>query len=136
ISHGEGNGTIFPPGAFRAPTPTPTPTQNPLVLPFVSISPTTVTASPSGTTIAIFTVDLSVRFNNTVVVYYATADDTATASDDYVPIPATPLAFLPGEISKTITVAITPEPRSAAAKTFTVNLSSPTNAFIGIGQAS
>jgi hypothetical protein len=94
-----------------------------------------VTASPDGTTVAVFTVDLSPPSNRTVVVYYSTADGTATAGNDYVAIAPTPLVFLPGQTEKSITVPIYAAPQPGAAKTFTVKLSYSANAGTSFGEA-
>ena len=53
---------------------------------------------------------------------YATADGTAKAGSDYVAIPATPLAFTPGQTEQSVAVTVDPEPQDAASKSFTVNL--------------
>jgi hypothetical protein len=72
----------------------------------LTISNATVTASDTGTVMAVFTVSLSAPCSQPVTVYFATADGTAKAGDnDYVPISGT-LTFAPGETAMTITVVV------------------------------
>ena len=73
----------------------------------ISISDVTITEGNSGTTNAVFTVTLSNPVDTAITLDYATADGTATTTDnDYTAIAATPLIFNAGETSKTITVAV------------------------------
>ena len=46
-----------------------------------------MTASTTGAIDATFMVNLTHTYNQTVTVEYATADDTAKASEDYVGVP-------------------------------------------------
>ncbi len=76
------------------------------------------------------TVSLSEPSSQTITVDYATSDDTATAGDDYTAISATPLTFNPGDVSKTVNIAILSDVIDENDETFTLTLSSPTNATV------
>jgi hypothetical protein len=78
----------------------------------------------------IITVLLSAASSQTVTVDYATADGTATANEDYVPISGT-LTFAPGETSKTIVIPIIENTCCGESKTFTVTLLNPVGASLG-----
>ncbi|POY35329.1 hypothetical protein C3K47_16220, partial [Solitalea longa] len=83
-------------------------------------------------TTATFTVQLNNPSAQTVTVNYSTASGTATAGTDFTPASGT-LTFNPGETSKTFTVTILPtdltdEPN----EDFTVTLSNPVNATLGV----
>jgi hypothetical protein len=69
-----------------------------------------------------------------VTVNYATANGTATAGSDYVAKAGT-LTFAPGTTSQTITVTVNGDILIEANETFSVNLSSPTNATLGTATA-
>ena len=90
----------------------------------ISINDVTVIEGNSGTTNAVFTVTLSNAVDTAVTVNYATADGTATTTDnDYTAIATTPLIFNAGETSKTITVAVNGDNQVESNETFFVNLS-------------
>nr|WP_045357963.1 Calx-beta domain-containing protein [Microcystis aeruginosa] len=90
----------------------------------IAITDVTVTEGNSGTTNAVFTVTLSNAVDTAVTVNYATANGTATTTDnDYIGIAATPLIFNAGETSKTITVAVNGDTKVESNETFFVNLS-------------
>jgi Calx-beta domain/Bacterial virulence factor lipase N-terminal len=102
----------------------------PLPRTLLTISNVTVTASDTGTVMAVFTVSLSAPSSQPVTVYFATADGTATAADnDYVPISGT-LTFAPGETTMTITVVVNPDRKKEADETFFVDLSGAVNALL------
>jgi hypothetical protein len=103
-------------------------------LPAISIGNASVTEGNSGTANAVFTISLSAPTGNTVTVNYATADGTASLSNDYLSIFSTPLTFFPGETSKTVTVQVRGDTTIEPNETYFVNLSNPTNATIGNGQ--
>jgi len=67
-----------------------------------------------------------------VTVHYATHDGSARAGTDYAAVSGT-LTFPPGETAQTITVPIMDRPGSAAARTFSVTLDTPSNATITDG---
>ena len=104
------------------------------VPPTVSVSDATVTEGNTGTTSATFTVSLSKVSNVDVTVHYDTVNGTAMAGSDYtaasgdVVIPA-------GQTSRTFTVAVLGDRLIEPTENFAVNLSAPTNASIGDGQA-
>ncbi|MCG6538005.1 MAG: S8 family serine peptidase, partial [Syntrophales bacterium LBB04] len=90
-------------------------------------------ASSSGseaTTPAVITVTLSAASGLTVTVNYATSNGSATAGGDYTATSGT-LTFNPGDTSKTISVPITNDTAVEGNETFTVTLSSPSNATLG-----
>ena len=98
--------------------------------PTISINDVAVIEGNSGTTNATFTVTLSNPSSQPITVNYATADGTATTADlDYNAANAT-ISFAPGEISKTVTVAVVGDTKSENPEAFTVNLSNVTNATI------
>ena len=61
---------------------------------------------------------------------FATQDGTATAGSDYTATAGT-LTFAANETSKTITVPITNDTVFEGAETFSLQISTPTNATIG-----
>lgn len=75
------------------------------------------------------TVSLSAASSQTITVNYATANGTATATNDYVAATGT-LTFSPGDTSKTIPITIVQDTLDEVNETFTVGLSSPSNATI------
>ncbi len=91
-------------------------------LPTLSIDDVTVTEGNSGTVDAKFTITLNPASGRNVTVTYATANDTATAPDDYVAVPNTALTFLPGETSKTVAVQVNGDVYDEADETFKVVL--------------
>ncbi len=106
---------------------------SPGLLPTLSINDVTFTEGNSGTTNAVFAVNLSAASTQTVSVKYATADGTAKAGSDYTATSNT-LSFAPGETSKTFSVPVIGNTVAESTETFTVNLSSPTNATISDAQ--
>ncbi|WP_310461073.1 Calx-beta domain-containing protein [Sphaerotilus sp.] len=126
---GTGIGTIVDDGTgtLTPDTPPGTPLDNDK--PAIAINDITVNEA-AGT--ATFTVTLTNAAKMPVTVAYASADGTATAGQDYTAVSNT-LTFAPGETSKTITVPILNDSVYEGAETFTINLSSPTNATIADG---
>ena len=105
--------------------------------PSLSIDATPVTEGNCGTTQAVFNVTLSAPSVRTVRVAYATTNGSAEAGSDYdvaTPLDAT-LTFLPGVVSQPVLITINGDPTFESAETFTVNLSSPSEATIGNGTA-
>src|SRR5262249_17284081 len=88
----------------------------------------------SGTSAAVFTVTLCAASTQPVTVAYSTADGTAQANSDYVPVSGT-LTFAPGVTSLTISVPIIGDHIAEPTETFRVVLSQPTNATIAAGSA-
>jgi len=104
-----------------------------LVCAALSITDVTHGEGNSGTTDFVFTVTLSNPSTGTVTVNYATANGAATAGSDYTPVNGA-LTFPPGQISKTVTVAVKGELLVEPNETFFVNLSAPSGAEIADGQ--
>jgi Ca2+-binding RTX toxin-like protein len=100
--------------------------------PTISISPATLSQNEgnSGTTAYVFTVSLSNPSSQAITVNYATANGTATAGSDYVANSGT-LTFAAGQTSQQITVLANGDTTVEPDETFTVNLSSPSNATLG-----
>jgi hypothetical protein len=87
----------------------------------------------TGTHAVTFTVTLSAAYGQSVTVAYATANGTATAGSDYQAVSGT-LTIPAGQTTGTITVLVDGDRLAEANETFSVNLSSPTNATIDDGQ--
>ena len=68
-----------------------------------------------------------------VTVQYATADGSAVAGTDYAATGGT-LTFSPGVLTQYLTVSVLGNTTAAADKTFSVVLSSPSNATVGVTQ--
>jgi hypothetical protein len=81
-----------------------------------------------------FTVTLSTASSQTVTVNYSTANGSAVAPGDYDAVTNGSVSFAPGETSKPIAISTNEDSVNEAAETFTVTLSSPTNASIASGQ--
>lgn len=82
-----------------------------------------------------FPVSLSAITSQTVTVSYSTMDGTATvANGDYVPTSGT-LVFNPAVMNLNIPVQVNTPTGSGPTKTFSVVLSNPTNAVLGVGAA-
>jgi len=113
-----------PIGGTTPPPPPPTPS--------LSITDVSVTEGNSGTTSALFTVNLSAAASGPVTVKYATANGTATAGSDYTAASGT-LTFAAGERSKTINVAVLGDTSFEPDETFALSLSNPTGATIARG---
>ncbi|MDB9522255.1 Calx-beta domain-containing protein [Dolichospermum circinale CS-1225] len=101
-------------------------------LPKINLSPSNQTVVEGLTTSqnASYTVTLSQASNQTVSVNYATANGTATAGLDYTATNGT-LTFAPGATSQVINIPILNDSLNEADETFTLTLSSPTNAILG-----
>jgi hypothetical protein len=103
--------------------------------PTVSIDNVTLAeGNPPGETTFGFTVSLSAVSSQIVAVNYATADGSATTADsDYTGIGSTQLTFTPGQTSQPVNVTVQRDTKAEANETFTVSLSSPSNATIADG---
>ena len=106
---------------------------------FISISDVTITEGTTGSSMASFVVTLSKESPETVTVQYSTLEGTALGSNgfssypyDYTTASGT-LTFQPGEITKTIDVAIRVENWYEPNETFTALLSNPVKAAISDG---
>ena len=80
--------------------------------------------------VATIAVTLSTGSSLTVTVTYATSNGTATVGADYTACSGT-LTFMPGETSKTFTVAISDDGVSELSETVNLEISSPGNATLG-----
>jgi hypothetical protein len=98
--------------------------------PTLSVADGVATEGDSGTTPLSFAVTLSGADTRPVSVSYATADGSARAPDDYQATSGT-LTFNPGEVSKTVTVAIKGDKLNETDETFSLVLSSPANSVLG-----
>jgi hypothetical protein len=103
-------------------------------LPTVTISNISVVEGNSGTTNAVFTVNLSDAGSNTLYVDFATADGTAIAPGDYTSTNGT-LAFAPGQTNQTIIVTVNGDTTVEPNKTFSVSLFNPINLALATNQA-
>jgi VCBS repeat-containing protein len=101
--------------------------------PSITINDTGVVEGDSGTTNAVFTVLLSAPSGLPVTVDFATASGTATAGSDYQSQTGT-LSFAPGEVNKTVSVAVNGDTVNEPNETFFVNLSNAQNASIADNQ--
>ncbi|MEA5570119.1 Calx-beta domain-containing protein [Calothrix sp. UHCC 0171] len=109
-------------------------TVNPLL---INIAPVTnsINEGDTGTTEYNFTVSLSSASKDTVTVNYATADNTATVTDnDYIETSGI-LSFAPGETSKIIKVLVNGDRKYESNQAFRVNLSSASEAALGTSTA-
>jgi thiamine pyrophosphokinase len=97
--------------------------------PTLSINNVTQAEGNAGTTNFVFTVTLTGSTALATTVNYATANGTATAGSDYTATSGT-LTFAPGVTSQTISVPVIGDTVNEADETFTVTLTSPTNATI------
>jgi CSLREA domain-containing protein len=100
------------------------------VIPTLSINDVTVPEGNSGTTNALFTVTLSTASNQTVTVVAQTANGTAQAGSDYTTVGPTKVTFSPGTTTQSIAVPVLGDNAVEPNETFTVKLSTPTNATI------
>jgi hypothetical protein len=90
--------------------------------PRMSITDVTKREGRKNTTQFVFTVTLSVAYDQPVTVSYRTADGTATTSDnDYVAQTGT-LTFAPGETTKTITIEVKGDTKREADEFFYLDL--------------
>jgi hypothetical protein len=97
------------------------------------INDAAVAESASGTTNAVFTVNLVGVPSQPVSVNFATANGTAVAPNDYIATNGM-LTFDPGQTNATIIVAVNLNTNSPPPRQFFVNLSNPANAALGAAQ--
>lgn len=102
--------------------------------PSLSIADVTIAEGDAGQVDAMFTITLSAASGQTVSVGFATADGSAVAGSDYVAGSGT-ASFAPGVVTQTVVVSVSGDQLDEPDETFLVNLSNPTNATIGDGQA-
>jgi uncharacterized repeat protein (TIGR02543 family) len=101
-------------------------------IPTLSINDVSKAEGNSGTSNMVFTVTLSAVSASNVSVNYATANGTAVAGSDYTLTTGT-LNIPAGQTTGTISVPIIGDTTYEPNETFSVNLSSPTNATINDG---
>ena len=103
-------------------------------VPSISISGASVAEGNAGSTPLTFAVQLSAPTVATVTVSYATGGGTATAGTDYVATTGT-LTFAPGVTMQNINVPLLGDIVVEGNETFTVTLTSPSNATLGSANA-
>ena len=120
-----------------AKTSTVTITNDDISVPVVTISPvsTAVAEGNSGSKTVTFTVGLSQAAGSAVTVRYGTANGTATAGQDYTAASGT-VTFAAGQTSQQVTVAVAGDAVTEANETFTVTLSAPSGATLGVAKTS
>jgi Calx-beta domain len=101
--------------------------------PSASINDVSIGEGNSGSRNATFFVSLSSASGKPITLSYATADDTATAGDDYVAASGT-ITFSPGQTSSPIIIQVKGDTLNEGNETFVVNLSNPVNVTIADGQ--
>ena len=101
----------------------------------MAISGASVTEGNSGTTSMSFPVTLTGAASaQPITVQYTTANDSATAGSDYTETTGS-LTFAPGETTKSVAVPVLGDTTSEPDETFTVTLSNPSNATLGVAEA-
>jgi glucose/arabinose dehydrogenase len=101
-------------------------------VPVVSSGDCTVAEGDTGTTPCLFPVSLSAPSTDTVSVDVNTADGTATANSDYLPIaPPQTIVFAPGETTQMVSVGVIGDTLVEGDETFSLILSNPVNATLG-----
>ncbi len=95
----------------------------------ISLNNVTLSEGHSGTTNAIFTLNLSQAISETVTVDYSTANATATAGSDYQNSSGK-VTFNPGETTTTISIPVMGDTITESDETFVVNLTNPSNASL------
>ncbi len=114
------------PGTARARSlQSPQPSNSPAPLPTVTISPVSVLEGNSGTSLAVFTVNLSAASMDPLTLRYFTADGTAAAATDYES-DAADLVFAPGTTSMTFSIVIYGDQQCESDETFSIRLGVPT----------
>ena len=102
--------------------------------PAVGIKPASVAEGDTSLTDAPVKVRLSQPSGKTVSVAYATADGSATSPGDYAPASGR-LVFDPGEVEKTVHLAVRGDAVVEPDEALTVSLSDPENATLGDASA-
>ena len=119
------NATIAAPGRFTATIIDDDPVPSITIGSFSGLE-----RNPGFATSFPFRASLSNPSYQTITVNYTTADGTAVAGSDYTATSGT-ITFAPGETVKDIFVPVTPDQVYEPDETFSVVLSSPTNANLG-----
>jgi hypothetical protein len=118
ISDGEGLGTITNDDAVQS----------------ISIDDPIVGEGDSGTTTMTFNVTLSNASGQTITVDYATANGTATTGDTDYDAASGTVTFDPGDTAKTVDVTVNGDTKREPDESFTLDLSSPSNATLADDQ--
>ncbi|MBU0679582.1 MAG: lamin tail domain-containing protein [Verrucomicrobia bacterium] len=100
----------------------------------VSIADASLPEGDAGTADMTFTSTLSVANENDVSINYATSDGSASSGTDYTGVSSS-LVFTAGATSETFFISIIGDELATTNESFTIDLSSPTNALIDDGQA-
>ena len=98
-----------------------------VVRPTVTVGDITIAEPASGSATASFPVSLSAATSVPVTVAYRTADASATALSDFLPV-AGVITFAPGETTKNVDVAVLADTEREFTESFGVVVDSPTNA--------
>jgi hypothetical protein len=99
--------------------------------PRITINDVTKLEGKSGKRSFVFTVNLSIAYDQSVTVNYSTADGTATVAGGDYRATSGRLTFKPGQTSQSITVSVTGDRKKEPDETFYVNLSgASSNALI------
>lgn len=101
--------------------------------PSISINNVSINEGNTGTTAAGFTVSLSNASSQTITVNFTTTNGSAVAGSDYVTTSGT-LTFTPGQLTRPVNVTINGDTTFEANETFSVSLSTATNATIADSQ--
>ncbi len=100
------------------------------IAPTMNIDSVTHDETNSGQINYIFTVTLSAASGQTIVVPFTTENGTAQAGTDYIAASGS-ITFLPGQISRTITVQASGDTLNEVNETFKLNLTAPANVTAG-----
>lgn len=103
--------------------------------PSISVADITVKEGNAGITPATFTLTLGSAYPRAVTVAYATLDGSATVANSDYTAAAGQVTFLPGQTLQTVTVNVNGDRIAETDETFSLILSSPTNASISRGRA-
>ena len=101
--------------------------------PRLSVTNASATEGNDGTTVMVFHVMLSAASDVPVTVVFGTADDTATADNDYQAAAGT-LTFAPGQTDQTITVLVNGDVDKELDEYLLVNLTNGSGAYVEVGQ--
>ncbi|WP_116450011.1 putative Ig domain-containing protein [Blastococcus litoris] len=106
----------------------------PTASPELSIGDASVTEGDRLARLETFRITLSAPATGRVTVRWVTANGTATALSDYVPVGGT-VTFAPGQTTRTVAVPVLGDRRREATETYSVRLARPSGALIGDGTA-
>lgn len=101
--------------------------------PALSVADASITEGDAGTSDLSFVITLDSAFGESVSVSYSTSADTATGAD-FVPKSGT-LTFAPGQVTKTVTVAVKGDDIDEPDERLDFALTAPAGASIADGQA-